>query len=403
MDFVNGPENMIRLENNNKVVYLIMDIHLEANYQHECEDIESINIKDYLVNNFKGLKDKQYTVDFLLETFPDGYGFSTINKGHYLNTIRNLFNSLFNFNLEKNKVLKTKKYDNLRLHFIDIRSYLVCATMSPFSVIGQIFDFVYKIRDMGLYPNDMSIIKDGLTILKDQIDFLSMAINNKVDVKKYQFIKTPSDKDKEECKNVTAYLMDKILNKYKHKDVKEFVNKIINTELKSIINKYYVINSKLFDILEENYNKLNKNPDELIEYDNDVDYGFVIIGYISRKAIGQITELLNDLNKIIIDMYVLIMDLYCLRRVLDKDYITNAVIYTGGFHSINYFRFLVQYFNFKTTHTYYSKIPISEIDKQVRNMKDLNYQEQANKLRLFLMPQYIKQCVSTKQFPQYFS
>ena len=48
------------------------------------------------------------------------------------------------------------------------------------------------------------------------------------------------------------------------------------------------------------------------------------------------------------------MDLYFLRRFLDKDYITNGIVYSGALHSADYINILVNLFNFKITHTAYA-------------------------------------------------
>ena len=47
-------------------------------------------------------------------------------------------------------------------------------------------------------------------------------------------------------------------------------------------------------------------------------------------------------------------DLYLIRRILDKKYINNCIIYTGGHHVTNIVFLLVKYFNFKIIDCFYS-------------------------------------------------
>ena len=67
------------------------------------------------------------------------------------------------------------------------------------------------------------------------------------------------------------------------------------------------------------------------------------------------------------DINVTFMDVYFLRRFLDKKYITNTVTYTGINHSINYIYALVKYFDFKITHASYMKYDIKEATKKIKN------------------------------------
>jgi len=41
------------------------------------------------------------------------------------------------------------------------------------------------------------------------------------------------------------------------------------------------------------------------------------------------------------------MDSYFLRRLLDKDYIKNSIVYTGNIHNTDYLHFLVKNYDYK--------------------------------------------------------
>ena len=55
-------------------------------------------------------------------------------------------------------------------------------------------------------------------------------------------------------------------------------------------------------------------------------------------------------------LFLCVVDVYFIRRFLDKDYIANGIAYNGADHSIHFVYLLVKYFNFKLTHIYPSPI-----------------------------------------------
>ena len=92
-----------------------------------------------------------------------------------------------------------------------------------------------------------------------------------------------------------------------------------------------------------------------------------------------------------------LMDLFFLRRFLDKDYITNGIVYTGKAHSEFYILSLVKYFNFKVTHTAYSSLP--NMDKLTETIKA---QPNIDGLFKLLNPPIMSQCIHADVFPELF-
>ena len=110
-------------------------------------------------------------------------------------------------------------------------------------------------------------------------------------------------------------------------------------------------------------------------------------------------EIKNSL-RLFIDKYTKlnfkITDLYFLRRFLDKKYIKNGIIYSGFAHSLHIILKLVKLFNFKVTNVSYSDIKLEKLNKLVKK---------ANSYRDFetnLLPKYLIQCSSMKNFPDMF-
>ena len=71
--FVNRPVNAFRMEGNiggiNKVIYLFGDYHVDVTYQTECEIMEAIEMKDYLLKKFRN--SEKNNIDFFMEAEPN--------------------------------------------------------------------------------------------------------------------------------------------------------------------------------------------------------------------------------------------------------------------------------------------------------------------------------------------
>ena len=90
------------------------------------------------------------------------------------------------------------------------------------------------------------------------------------------------------------------------------------------------------------------------------------------------------------------MDVFFLRRFLDKEYITNAASYTGAYHSWTYIDILVKDFEFKITHAAYSKY--NDLDELNAFVKKANMKEISG---VFLEP-IRNQCSDLEGFPKEF-
>lgn len=404
-EYVSGPYNLVRMEGSingiNKIFYFFMDMHLTENIQMQCKNIRSKPIKQYLVETFDKINnlDKQY--DFFLETFPDCYIVKNNRLGNYLNQLRKFFSEAFKFDFKKNKIKQNSEFSNVRFHYIDIRSYLTFQSCNPFSILYQVLDFVHSLEGKLLLPFDITDIHDIVMIATARLDFLYQTLYNPNNVKKvnvvqenYQNLSEYSDED---FKNVIKFLIDKIKNSYIHENIKNKINNYIEKDLKKYFEEYFELAKQFLDYLNKSYDKLNIPQNKLIKYKNFTDYFSQLHGTISREIKEHILETLTKLIDLsFINIYTIIMDLYFLRRALDKDYITNSIIYTGGAHSINYIYSLLKYFNFKITHVHYAKYSIPELTEKILKEKS------PDKITNFFLPQYMEQCIEISQFPSLF-
>ena len=364
--YVNGPINFFRLKNNNKDIYLFSDIHKDLNNQTECDEINSINVDKFFLNFFKNNK-KQ--VDFMLETYKDYQ--NNCESQIYLVKLRKMFNSFYK---------KNPYYENLRIHYLDIRNY---------KYLEQIHQNSYYLID---YLKSNNIYK--FKTINEKLDTIKFYLNKIMDYYVNNLDKS-YDTDKE---NIFENLLDKIMNKYNNIDNKQKINKFLETNFYKKI-KYtneLITNLKTklneYSINIENSNKKNKY---VVCNKNKKDYEKYIYEYsfYNTKEYYDIKyEINNKCNEIKeqVDIIKLtIMDCYFLRRFLDKDYITNNIVYTGFIHTIEYLYFLVKHYDFKI---------IEMDDKNSYTIKELNNIIKNNNsiydvINILLSKQSFKQCI----------
>jgi hypothetical protein len=105
----------------------------------------------------------------------------------------------------------------------------------------------------------------------------------------------------------------------------------------------------------------------------------------------------KNFSHIFVGASALSMDIYFLRKFLDKNYITNGVVYTGAHHSLTYIRLLIKYFDFKMTHVSYVKgNDINEAEEIIKKSKH------ENELTILFMDEPFGQCSNMSSFPQPF-
>ena len=95
---------------------------------------------------------------------------------------------------------------------------------------------------------------------------------------------------------------------------------------------------------------------------------------------------------------VLLMDLYFLRRFLDKDYITNTILYCGGWHTMDIIYILVNEFKFKIIH---STTDINNINKIITS-KNKYGTILYHGIQTLIKDKTLIQCSDISEFPKNF-
>lgn len=287
--YINGPVNYIKLSgkinNSDKIIYIFMDSHKKIDEQTRCETFDSIDISHYLYREIKYAKD--YLVFFMEIRQEHIFAPESVKRDIYIKEVNEMFKSVFN-KTDINKIKYSNTNPKVRLHYLDIRD-----NFELFEIL-KIIDLIKKeINTMTI--NDI-ILK--ITYIDKLLDNLT---NNIINIKN-NIINNNSRQE---------YYLNKIINKYSDENLRK----------------------NIYSFITDNYLFIMKNIRDVI---------------INIKFnTNEINKLINNLYEMIIDIYSLFTDAYLLRRILDKSYVKNAVIYTGSLHALNYLFFLVKYYDFK--------------------------------------------------------
>ncbi len=314
-DYINGPTNYAHLQGTingiEKNIYLFFDKHLNIYEQTKCESFNSIDITYYLYTLIKEAKDY---LDFFMEIRLSQLNEPiTYNRDIYINEVINLFKS--EFVIENKGTTEQVKYSKtnskVRLHYLDIRDCLGIYSLKNIidKKINKYLNLLSKDeKNKIIYYRKILKYVD---IVNEQIDLLDKNMREIIINKNVVYDK---------INNKQKYYLDKLINKYKNTQLKQSINIFLNSHYNRILDYFKVA------ILE--IKSINENM-------------------IDTNIITDLTEVIDEIQVYINKIYGLFTDVYLLRRFLDKNYINNSVIYSGGAHSINYIFYLVKYCNFK--------------------------------------------------------
>jgi hypothetical protein len=407
---INGPLNVVRLEGDiggvKKVIYLFFEVHIPVIGQTECDDVDSIDIHQYIRKTLKEAKHKfpDTTYDFVLEIQPSTVYIyrEDIVKTAYIHQLRKLFSKLVSKNKEQNK--EQNKKPNVRYHYIDIRDHWIS---SGISLIDNAYHYFQS--EIYNYPHDIMI--RTITALID------MLLNyHKFIVAIYEMLYGKGGTEKKDLKSPVVYsyeemkkyttedlfkisekLVKKIFGPYNHKIVQKQILDELNTEIKDWFHKIDSGIKKLGDYLEKKSEPIKNHSLRTINTKDLKSFTFRIPLLDSHEIIHSVAKQMNIIYNTSEHVFFKLVDLYLLRRILDKDYIHNIIIYTGALHSINYVFFLVNKLNFKITHaSYTSEQSIDSLNKKIKSKKDFI------EITPLLIPQKLYQCSDMSNFPKYF-
>jgi len=412
---VNGPVNTVRLEgsvgSNKKVVYLFMDFHAPVCCQKKCPDIRATDVNTFLVEEFDRAKksNPDQTFDFMFERSLFRPLHHKNKKLKYIGEIDDLFSKAFKLDIETNKAQKSDLVPNVRFHHVDVRDFINRISWNVYydQIAWRIND-IYHSLDYN--QNQLSALFYHIQVIQSEFATLYVLLyknhnlfNPKIEKSLYSahISKMHTLPEKDNYKLVQK-LVYKLLVEYKHESVKKIITEIINTEFHEIFINFLNWIDDILSFLTTEIDLLIKIGDhnlfEILFQQSDRTYSYGMDQSEYWKKILKIYDISNDLDNKIATTGLYLMDLYKLRRILDKDYVTNVISYAGASHSNNYIRLLIKYFGFKLTHySYLKNNNIKETEKIVKSSKNLD------DLNILFYPFVIGQCSDLSSFPKLFS
>jgi hypothetical protein len=385
--FVTGPINTVRLEGminkQKKVLYVFFDRHMPVTRQTECTNIRSVEIKNYLIENFDLAKEKNITVDFMMEVYPttvlipDMTKYEEKSKSGYLWLMWKFVKQNFNIKLNNKKVNEihlSKNFPNVKFHYVDFRELFMYDLLhGVFPQIGNYFD-TYCWCPRQLIQYDVNYFIERFAYIDNRITYIYNALYDIPITNELLLLSDNKPIHENHDKLSFINIIRKIKTKYHNKDIQNKINNILNKEVKDGFDAYFKYNDEILTFLSK------------LDFDKALDnvYNFY--------------TLFDKLYSQVVRISVSVVDLYFSRRFLDKSYITNAIVYTGAWHGCNHVYNLVKYFDFKITHASY--IYSSNI-KDVQNIvkKSTRYED----IEKYFIEQETYQCSDLSTFPEGFT
>lgn len=379
--FINGPINCVRLQNDSKVLYLYMDYHEDIQLQTVCKSVWATDFKVYLRDTFKDIAGKGKKYDFMLEVDPV-WAQDTPHyfRGRYADEIDKFVKNVFNIDLENKVVYKSDIFPDVNLHLVDIRSFIL---MDALDVCMEV---VNNVNRMWLDMNTSTeLVEDSL----EKLDY----INNVCTVLYSNLYTDNVNSDSDMLNNIRMFIVNKITDCYKKNNVKDAVHDILNNSIKKSFHELF----EIFSILQKGLEKIkivSEQPqDKLYNHKiSEVTYGTP--SYVTRNNIEFIVKHIDKFyNCLLSKISSKLMDLYVIRMVMEKDSMTNCLMYTGIEHSVNMVYIFVKYFNFKITHYSYLSKPVEEVESILKNSKEYGGFSE------IFFPRTLNQCSDLSSFP----
>ncbi|AYV81136.1 MAG: hypothetical protein Harvfovirus18_4 [Harvfovirus sp.] len=342
-----GITNAIRLESNmfstKKILYIFS--YNKPPYENDCSDNSAVSIKNFIIRQLDKMNRTATIYDMFIK-YPFYFPFDALE-------------------------LQSKKSDSsigvkIRYHqldfneiplwnifFNDYNSTIQILLSQDVTNIDNIFQSRNKVK---WFVNDILIIMEL---------FLDVPSKKPLEIPPYLTLeKTASARE----------LIDKLKNDYSNEKVKKIMAIIFNSYLKEGLNSLLSIFEKIGEALEKIYKHLSVgefmiNPDLDATQDILPDYAqypnhgpnYSVIRLENENILSQI----KSLNMISDTTYVLLEDIYFLRRFLDKSYITNASLFTPSFLPPFVVYILTKYFEFTVTQMTNSRYDVDQLNKKI--------------------------------------
>lgn len=417
---INGPVNLARIDgeidNQKKTFYMFMDYHEKVGNETMCGNTEgSQDIHRYLLDKIKNISKTDDEYHIFIESAPvfhkNGAGKT---RGRYADDVINLLLETFTEPGGTGGIIYTSKneqYNNIKLHFVDIRTFIFQDIDNMFA---DLMKYVDKSREHVSLP--LELIKKYQVMLKkinaaiirnynQMIKSSDMSEGDIVEmIKKTAFT---DDKDDDDDKNSQilknkmlhelrfSLITKKINSSYKNDKVQteimDYMTKTIGGVVKELHKQHADIQLYLKD---KALPVADVEDDVLNTINNDLTYG---------PSAQLVADTVHDINKMIHTYYKLwftrvsskYMDMYVLRKLLDQKF-NNVILYTGIEHSVSLSYFLLSRFNFEITKmSTVNGASLDELNELIKNKTPYD------SVRKYFFPEVLKQCTNVEEFDDF--
>lgn len=409
---VSGPINIVRLEgsvgNVTKILYLYFDFHMPLQTQTECEDaINSLPIVQHLISMFKECYEHDPNKKYhLFAEYHPFYKPSLINYGkseiHIINVVK-LVKNIFSINKDNMKIIRknTEDFHNVYFHYTDFRKVYFPPEMD--TLTNLMFNVTYA-PECCIMAQQILLLKNGLEVLNKFTTILYQTLIKGVNLYAEIDSKTMID----QTYNLPDYFVivmrdfiKKIRDLYQNPSIKEGILNILSMDYGVQIEKRM---QKLLNFIQES-NKFIENPilqdPRSLYLESRYRHNSISLYRKGGRTDEDMKELLNykiATTDLIWDVFsdINLMDIYVLRRFLDKTYVGTGIFYSGADHSVNVIRYLVKYFGFTVTHASYHSGPLDKINQEIK--QSTSYEN----LHDYFFPKVDTQCSDMSTFPKFY-
>ena len=353
-EIIVGPHNYLKIEGNinnvNKIIYIYYD-NFKDNIVNNNNN--KVSIDNYLFNKFKN---SNKLIDFFFEINEDiineseYYGLlykknNNINKYDHIKELQLIFKNEFK-KTNEGKIIQSNKYKNIRLHWSDMRHH----NLLSYIIQVNINTLIKSLNNQIKYFYENKILLD-IKVFENLINSIKN-INNNIKIF-YDYLIGKRQED-----NINIKYIYKIKEKYNNKKIKNKVKKLIdiieNNTLYIIKKSDKIINS--INNYIKNYNNIELKMNLIINYDSPLLYLINIFRYIKK------------IEKSILTINNIFIEIYTLRRILDKDYINNVIIYSNSEYIMKHIFSLVNIFDFIITESY-NNINLNKLNNKIKNLQ----------------------------------
>ena len=274
---------------------------------------------------------------------------------------------------------------------IDIKNYLV-SNFNKLDKLENKIDFFFEINPLSppVKGEKVMYIEDIAKLFRKRNGKYENIRFHYIDVRPdfldhvddfYKDIDYNNKKQKKKFKSYVKSMLDLVIHGMDKKIVQVNKNNI-NYHFIYLINK----------IFHKYQNK--KIEKKLVPFFRSITEAYTneITNNLKTKSSDQIKKLYSG----VFNLYSMLVDMYFIRRFLDKDYISTGIVYAGAGHTSNIIYLLVKYFNFKVTHISKSEYTIKELNKKLKKIDSFSESKE-----LFYKSDS-EQCSNIEDFPESF-